>query len=163
MFLHLEKAPVPMKLVYELSVALEHDPEHIKVVQALTLNKSRPFMGLKGTYGLFGSDKWWNNIRTGVMPLRHVSGVIVRTFWGGQDTLGADNCFDLISEDGDVIFESFYANNPEDFALFKVGCRVEMLYVVDEYKNPSSNDGSGFPIEIAVSVLSTADASPNTR
>ncbi len=152
MFLHLEKALVPMKLVYELRVKLENDPEYIKIVQALTLNKSRPFMGLKGTYGLYGSAKWWNNIRTGVMPLRHVSGVIVRTFWGGQDTPGADNCFDLISEDGDVIFESFYANNLEDWALFKVGCRVEILYAIDEYKEPSFNDGSGMVLEMAVSI-----------
>jgi hypothetical protein len=152
MFLHLEKVPVPMKLVYELSVALENDPEYIKVVQALTLNKSRPFMGLKGTYGLYGSAKWWNSIRTGVMPLRHVSGVIVRTFWAGQDTPDGHNSFNFRCDTGEVVSESFYANNPEDCALFKVGCRVEILYAIDEYKEPSFNDGSGMVLEMAVSI-----------
>ncbi len=152
MFLHLEKALVPMKLVYELRVELENDPEYIKIVQALTLNKSRPFMGLKGTYGLYGTEKWWHNIRTRVMPLRHVSCIITETFWGNQDTPDGHNSFNFIDKNGSEEFESFYANNPKDLALFKVGARVEMLYAIDEYKEPSFNDGSGMVLEMAVSI-----------
>ena len=42
MFLKLEKIKHPMKIVYRLSEKLKADPEYMTLVQALTLDNSRP-------------------------------------------------------------------------------------------------------------------------
>lgn len=63
-----------MKIVYHLSVELKTNLERISLTQALTLDTSRPSMGLKGNLGLFGSGEWWNNIKNGTMPLLRISG-----------------------------------------------------------------------------------------
>ena len=55
----LENTQTPMKLVYLLSEELKADPEYVSLTQALTLDKSKPYVGLNGTYGLFGSQEWW--------------------------------------------------------------------------------------------------------
>ena len=47
-----------MKTVYDLATELYADPEQVEAAQALTLNVSKPHMGLKGTHGLFGSADW---------------------------------------------------------------------------------------------------------
>lgn len=65
-----------MKLVYLLSEELKADPEYVSLTQALTLDKSKPYVGLNGTYGLFGSQEWWDSINQGKMPLLSLSGVI---------------------------------------------------------------------------------------
>ncbi len=51
------------KQVYSLRLELENDNAHMLKVQSLTLDESRPLLGLKGRKGLFGSTKWWENIR----------------------------------------------------------------------------------------------------
>jgi hypothetical protein len=65
-----ENQTYPMILIYNLAVELENDPEHVKLVQELTLDKTRPLMGLKGTHGLFGSNEWWNSIYSKKMKLK---------------------------------------------------------------------------------------------
>lgn len=57
MILQLRDSPVAMKFVYLLSTELKSDPEYVMLVQRLTLDQSKPFMGLKGTHGLFGSKE----------------------------------------------------------------------------------------------------------
>lgn len=52
MFLKLEKTKHPMKIVYFLSEKLKANPEYMNLVQALTLDNSKPYVGLNGTYGL---------------------------------------------------------------------------------------------------------------
>jgi len=52
-----------MKTIYDLAITLAQDPEQVADAQALTQDKNRPHMGLKGVYGLFGSAKWWNNLK----------------------------------------------------------------------------------------------------
>ena len=47
--------PSIMKLVYDLRITLRDDPERLRTTQALTLNKDKPLMGLKGAAGLFGA------------------------------------------------------------------------------------------------------------
>jgi hypothetical protein len=63
-----------MKLVYQLSVDLAENPASMYRIQKTTLDESKPLIGLKGTYGLYGSDEWWNNIINGVIPLVYRSG-----------------------------------------------------------------------------------------
>ena len=43
-----------MRLICRLEHDLERDRERVSLAQALTLDKTRPLIGLKGTYGLFG-------------------------------------------------------------------------------------------------------------
>lgn len=73
MFLQLDKSPVPIKLVYQLSEELRKNPRLVELAQAMTLENSKPFAGLKGTYGLYGSEESWSNIRNGVIPRREVA------------------------------------------------------------------------------------------
>lgn len=75
----LENTQTPMKLVYLLSEELKADPEYVSLTQALTLDKSKPYVGLNGTYGLFGSQEWCDSITQGKMPLLSLSGVIKKS------------------------------------------------------------------------------------
>jgi hypothetical protein len=129
-----------MKLVYQLTEELKHDPEQVAKAQALTQDKSKPF-GLKGSRGLFGSVEWWSNIEKGVLPTRQISGVIERLFVSGQEKSAQANTFDLLSSDGTLYTESILVNSQVDQQLFKVGSRVEMVYVFDELKEQPAPDG----------------------
>jgi len=155
MFLDLDKSPVKMKLVYQLAVDLQNDPEHVASAQALTLDESRPYLGLKGTYGLFGSEQWLSNLRNGVMATKYVVGIITSVYTAGQDSTDEDppNAFDLLTDDGTETSDSFYANDEADLALFKVGARVEALYALDPLKySHGERRYSETTVEMAVSV-----------
>ena len=135
MLLKLENSKVPMKLVYLLSEELKDNPEQIAMTQSLTLDKSRPYMGLKGTNGLFGSKEWWDNIKQGKMPLLHVSGVITRAYVAGQDPSYVDNAFSLLLDDSSEVEESIYNYiNYKNKKLFQKGAKVEIIYAQDEMK-----------------------------
>lgn len=140
MSLSLDKINVPMKLVYQLSEDLKHHPERVAKAQALTGDKSKPF-GLKGEHGLYGSEVWWNNIKKGVLPVRRISGIIERLFISGQERDSQANTFDLLLSDGSLHTESILVNDQADYQLFKVGSRVEILYVFDELKVQPAPEG----------------------
>jgi hypothetical protein len=157
MLLELKNTKVPMKVVYLLSEELKENPERIVLTQSLTLNKSRPQMGLKGTSGLFGSQEWWDNIERRKMPLLFLSGTIKRTYVAGQDPSSTDNSFSLLLNDGSVHDESIYSyTKEEDKKLFCVGSRVEIVYALDEMKQQPATDGgvhySHIVLEMAVSL-----------
>ncbi|OFZ70813.1 MAG: hypothetical protein A2Z01_04635 [Betaproteobacteria bacterium RBG_16_58_11] len=156
MFLDAKKADVPMTLVYQLSKELEDDPEQVALAQALSRDQSRPLMGLKGSHGLFGSQEWWNSIKSGTMPLRYVSGVIKRMYVSGQERDVPENTFDLITSEGATKTESCYANAKDDCDLYRVGRRVDIVYALDELKVQPASDGginlSEIVLEMAVSL-----------
>ncbi|SFV18127.1 hypothetical protein [Pseudoduganella namucuonensis] len=156
MLLHQDKANVPMKQVYQLSEELRNDPEQIALTQALTLNSSKPFLGLKGTQGLFGSPEWWSSIEQRKMPLLFISGVIRRVYIAGQDGGDESNGIELLLENGSVRDVGIYVNDKADIALFRVGCRVELVYALDELKKQPAQDGgvnySKIALEMAVSL-----------
>lgn len=79
----LSEGEVAMRLVYRLEYDLERDRERVSLAQNLTLDKTRPLMGLKGVCGLFGSSDWWSSIRQGEMPLLFVSGIVLRAYSRG--------------------------------------------------------------------------------
>lgn len=156
MLLKLNEFNIPMKIVYQLSYELENDPDQIAVTQALTLNESKPLMGLKGTYGLFGSLEWWESIYQGRMPLLHISGVIKKVYVAGQDEGETNNTIDVIDEHGVQTAVGIYTNNVSDIALFKTGGRVAIVYALDELKRQPAQDGSinysKIALEMAVSL-----------
>jgi hypothetical protein len=139
--------------VYTLTAELESDPRQVKLAQALTLNPDKPHMGLKGTYGLFGSPEWWNSINLRRMPLRFISGTIVEVYEAGQDSktgLNSDMVLDL-STGGRESF-GIYTNNKKQVKLFTPGATVLMVDALDEYKRPARGfPDSGITLEVAIS------------
>lgn len=146
-----------MKQVYDLAKALEKDPEQVRLTQALTLDVSRPLLGLRGNLGLFGSSEWWANIKSGRMKTRSCSGAIERTYFAGQDSRWGDqiNSFRLRLDDGTVVDESIYVLVRADTKLFVAGARASMTYALDELKQqPGENGGTNYleiMLEMAVS------------
>lgn len=125
-----------MKQVYDLRNELLADPESVRKAQELTLDESRPLYGIKGVYGLFGSPDWWANLDNGKIPLKEVCGVISRTYLAGWENDGSDGVdFDLRLEDGSILKESSYFDDPADMRLFKAGAKVKFVYVLEVLKN----------------------------
>jgi len=145
-----------MKRVFSLSDELKRAPERVALTQALTKDESRPFIGLKGSYGLFGSQEWWGNIELRKMPLLFVSGQISRAYVAGQDRSAGNNTIDLIARDGSVFPVGIYTNDKQDVELFREGYWVEMVYALDELKQQPASDGgvnySKVALEAAVSL-----------
>lgn len=144
-----------MKIVYELKTRLKKEPSYMALVQKVSLDKSKPNVGLKGNLGLFGSEQWWENIKNGVMKTSIVSGIIVRCYEAGQDRTGEKNSFELSLDNGEKWDESIYLNNPDDIGLFKINHMVVIYYAHDERKArvPNSTEASysDTVIEMAVS------------
>ncbi|NHZ44270.1 hypothetical protein [Massilia aquatica] len=159
MFLNAEQAEIPMKLVFQLSTELSGDPERVARIQALTKDCSRPSMGHKGTYGLYNSEEWWDNIKKGSMPSQYVSGVIQVLGHAGQESRDT-NSFVLLLDDGSTRFDSIYCNNRRDIEFFRVGCRVDVFSVFDPPKITRpvvpGLERSKILIEMAVSTMPVA-------
>lgn len=81
-----------MKTVY----SLREDCEYIAKVQAASLNP-KPF-GLKTTDGLFGTEQWWHNVETGVIPLIRLTGTITRLLRAGMHK--ETESFEMLTSDG---------------------------------------------------------------
>ena len=164
MFLDLDEARIPMKRVYLLSEELKTDSTQVSLAQALTLNSSKPLLGLKGKNGLFASPQWWASIEQRRMPLLFVSGIILRTYVAGMGDDGDDeiNSIDLLLDDGSVRAEGIYVNDKTDLVLFRTGCRVELVYALDELKKQPAQDGgvnySEVALEMAVSLEPVAQS-----
>ena len=133
-----------MKSVYTLAEAVATDPARIAKTQSLTLDSSRPHMGLKGSCGLFASEEWWQSIKAKRIQTLTVTGNIERTYFAGQDSRRGDqvNSFTLRLEDGSAVDESIYTNHKRDIQLFVPGATVTMIYALDELKVQSAAGGS---------------------
>jgi hypothetical protein len=126
-----------MKVVFELSRELAEKPEYVAQVQAMTLNAEKPLLGLRGTYGLFGSNDWWSNIANGKLRTITRSGVIQELIFAGQDARWGDevNSFRLVCDDDTIHLMSIRVHEKTDRKLFCVGASVWAVYVLDELKN----------------------------
>jgi hypothetical protein len=155
MFIDLNNSSSKMKLVYTLTNELNVEPEQLELTHKLTLDKSRPKMGLKGRYGLFATEEWWQNIQRGKIKLYRCAGVIVDVYVAGQDYTEI-NTIDLQDENGVIHMEGIFVNDPADLVHFKIGHRAEIVRALDELKNQPAEDGgknySKITLEMAVSV-----------
>lgn len=144
----------PMKTVFRLQEEFRNNPQRVEKTQSLTLNASKPTMGLSGRYGLFGSSQWWDSIAAGKMPLQRLSGVIVRAYVAGQDPDDI-NTVDVRLADGSIQAVGIYLNDKADLPLFQVGHAVSIAYALDELKLQPAKDGgvnvSKVALEMAVS------------
>jgi hypothetical protein len=138
--------------VYNLAVKLERDPDQVARTQKLTLDPSRPHMGLKGSKGLFGSSQWWDNIRSGTILSEQRSGIIQRVYIVGQDPTNTPNEIEISCDDGTVFQEGIYANSRRDISHYKVGRRIEIQYALDELKTPHPSGQPDY-LDIVVKVL----------
>jgi hypothetical protein len=157
MLLPLETVDRPMKVVYQLADELARNPEHVELVQALTLNTAKPLLGLRGKHGLFGSKEWWESIRRRRIRTEVRSGVIERTYFAGQDSRRGDrvNSVTLRLDDGSALDEGIYATEKQDAHLFVPGARVLIAYALDELKQQPAPNGdanySRIVLEVAIS------------
>ena len=149
------KSPIAMKKVFDLRDELLVNPRRVEKTQALTLDRAKPHLGLRGTYGLFASQDWWNSISTGRMPLLRLAGVVERLYASGQEEVEA-NTVDIRSADGRLQSAGIYLNDPSDLALFRIGSTVEVVYALDELKQQPAADGglnvTKVALEMAVSL-----------
>ena len=86
----------PMKLVYQVRVEIEQNPDYVKDVQKLTLNQSKPTRGLNGTYGLYGSIEWLNNLESGVIPRKKIFGIIQSVYKVSMDESVGSDTMDIL-------------------------------------------------------------------
>ncbi|MGX9714513.1 hypothetical protein ACWYXJ_09645 [Janthinobacterium lividum] len=144
--------------MYTLAEALAKDPSRVAKIQALTLDSSRPHMGLKGSEGLFASAAWWKSIEAKRLPMQTLTGIIERTYFAGQDSRRGDqvNSVTLRQADGSAVDESIYMNDKQDIKLFVPGAMVTMVYVLEELKAQPAADGgvnvARIVLEVAISV-----------
>jgi hypothetical protein len=136
LLLPLNSRGLAMKRVYQLSQALKDDPTRVAHTHALTLDASRPLLGLRGRHGLMASRRWWQEVARHRMPLQHLAGQVLQLSTAGQDPGGTPNTLALQLDDGTTTTAGIYLNEPRDLALFAPGHRVELVYALDELKAP---------------------------
>ena len=143
-----------MLTVYSLRHELERDAEYLKRVQALSLDASRPNMGLSARLGLYGSDEWWRNVESAVIPRANYSGIITETFYAGMDSDRRHNSFRMKTDDGRDYSYSMMPENSSYKGLYRVGHRAEITTIFEELKRRNANGTPEImetPLEIRLS------------
>lgn len=145
-----------MYLVYHVRDKIRKDPNYIKKVQALTLNELRPMHGLKGTYGLYGSFEWLNNLESGKIPRKEISGIIQRIYTTDMDNGNIPDTMDIELKDiGKIVKQGIFLNNESDINLFMVGKKVEIIYYIEDMKAIDHSTGENkkheFVLEMKIS------------
>ncbi|MEQ1842040.1 MAG: hypothetical protein ABL994_16670, partial [Verrucomicrobiales bacterium] len=118
-----------MKTVYDLRL----NKRYIADVQNASLN--RPDCGLKITHGLYGSEEWFAHIGSGTLPLIRLRGTITRTYMASMDDWPE---FEMREEDGTLSKRTRECNDRDDAKLYRTDYRVELDYVLQEWKNRDS-------------------------
>jgi hypothetical protein len=142
------------KLVYDIEKHLAANPQHVAKTQALTLDASRPNMGLKGENGLFASEKWWRSIDEGRIEVRVYSGTIQRLYVAGQDS-DEDSVkdFEYLCDDGVTRRATCLVNADEDLGLYRAGATIALAYALDKLKKQPARDGGTNVAEILLEVV----------
>ena len=153
MYIALSSYPFDLELVYEFYKDLSNSTDMIRNTHQLTLDKSRPYMGLKGDKGLFATKEWWDNINEKNIPSEVKSGVIVRTYNAGMENSTKPNSFTYIDKEGNRHDESIYLLDSHNYELFNIDHYVVIFYAYDEMKSSTIENPDYCPavIEMAVS------------
>ncbi len=116
--------------------SLAKDTEHVRKVQRATLNTTD--YGLVPEHGLFGSDEWWEAIRTGKLPTICVEGVISCVRMGSMnDWPGFE-----IDSNGSKTNWTRHVHSAEDDRFYVAGKRVCLEYVIQHTKKDLANLGT---------------------
>lgn len=125
-------------IIYDLEIALAKDPQRVASTQALTLDTSRPHMGLAGKHGLYGSDEWWQNLRGGKLPLITYEGIIETIQFSGMHN--ESKSFTLNLNEGGAYNHTCIANQKSDLKLYVSGCKVKVITFTERMKNGNKMD-----------------------
>ncbi|NHZ67061.1 hypothetical protein [Massilia genomosp. 1] len=154
MFLQLDEAAVPMKLVYQLEEDHKRDPTRVKQTQALSLDASRPSMGLSSRFGLYGSPEWWANLRNGTIKQQIISGEITGLFISREDETEV-YAVSVVTPHEEVDYMEVHVLDQADAGLFQIGSRVDALYAYNELKFQPPGGSIAYStsvVEVAVSL-----------
>ena len=112
-------------------------------------------MGLSARLGLYGSDEWWRNVESGVVPRANYSGIVTGTFYAGMDSDRRHNSFRMKTDDGREYSYGMIPANSSYKGLYHVGHRAEIMTIFSELKRRSA-DGTPEVIELPLEIrLST--------
>jgi hypothetical protein len=143
-----------MLTVYSLRDKIEKDLEYLKLVQALSLNTSKPDMGLSTRLGLYGSQEWWKNVESGLIPRANYSGIITETYYAGMDSDRRHNSFRMKTDDGRAYSYGMVPEHSSYKGLYRPGHRAEIVTIFNELKR-RNRDGTPelleSPLEIRLS------------
>ncbi len=149
---------IAMKLVFSLREKLKSDPKYVAAVQAVTLGHDKRNLpgGLKGVFGLFGSEQWWKNIADGFAPVTRLKGILTTVHFEGMHNEGRG--FEMRMPDGSTYKYSCVANHKPDRKRYVVGKTIEVVYMAEPLKNPVPvTDGSFQTHTVSVLEISIED------
>jgi len=130
-------------VVYDLA----RDADHIRRVQHATLSTEQ--FGILPTHGLFGSDEWWQRVKSRELPTHTESGVIDRVYMAGHNDFPQ---FDLLTREGDRSSWERLCNDPCDDSRYVAGAAIEVDYVFQQWKRPIPLLGTPTKLVVAIRV-----------
>lgn len=136
----------------KISYRLRDNAKHIAQVQKATLTTDN--FGIEPTDGLFGSDEWWNRIATGKLRVNTLRGTITERFMG---SMGDWPEIRVVSDTGEKSSWTREVNNREQDALYRVGRRIEIDYVLQRHRRKSSAPNSEHKIVLEIRVQPDAE------
>ena len=113
----------------QVAYRLKDDAKHIAQVQKATLTTDE--FGIEPTDGLFGSPEWWNRISGGALPLHTHKGTITERYMG---SMGDWPMIRVLSDAGEKSDWTREVNRKEQDALYRVGRRIEIDYVLQQHR-----------------------------
>lgn len=127
-----------MKQIYSLEIEHEDDPSRVDLAQKLTLDKDRPYMGLAGKYGLYGSSEWWGNLYSGKIPKKTYEGAIEAVQFSGMNN--ESKSFTLSLNDGGSYKYTCVANRKRNMKHYQVGRKVKVTEFIEIMKNGKDHE-----------------------
>jgi hypothetical protein len=131
--------------------------EDLRRMQEASL--SHPFLGLKITHGLVGSQAWWDNIASGGIAVHSVRGV-VRGLWLGMYN-SEPGSFAMELSDRTWFRSMTMLEAAESVEKFTLGRFVETDYVIQELKSP--HPGSTEPHKVVLEIRVDSCVAPNVE
>jgi hypothetical protein len=122
-----------LKTAYQLS----KNEKFIQQVQRATITTEE--FGIEPTHGIFGSSEWWETIASGELPVQTASGVITQVYMGSMNDWPE---FAMEIDSGEVLRWTREVNTKEQDALYRVGRRVEVDYVLQRHRPKSWDRGA---------------------
>ncbi|MGF1868258.1 hypothetical protein L4D15_23925 [Enterovibrio norvegicus] len=127
-----------MKKVYSLEIEHEDDPSLVEKTQKLSLDYSKPHLGLKGTYGLYGSPEWWENIYSGKVPSNTYEGVIEDIDFTGMHNEAKG--FTLKLDSGGTYSYTCVVNRRRNMKHYQIGRRAKVTTLVEILKKGTNHE-----------------------
>lgn len=127
-----------MKKIYSLEIEHEDDPSRVEKAQKLSLDSSKPHLGLKGIYGLYGSPEWWENIYRGKVPSKTYEGVIEDISFTGMHNEAEG--FTLKLDDGGAYSYTCVVNRRRNMKLYQVGRRAKVTTFIEVLKKGTDHE-----------------------